>query len=381
MAQHIRHANREQHDRAVVKFTRPDLLWRGQLGPREVPFKDGTRTVGPTVLDVVMRRPAERVSSDEGQGDNEEASCSAVWSMRTAADFMERDPSRRVDLHPFKVGLVSGGRVVDVDDEFVHVEKTSSVSISAYAFRLAVGTLGSVDAAYASIAAKATLAWRADLARSRALFDAVREAPHGRLEETEELAKLRPAGSISDQIETEVLREACVMLGVDPDMHIRRPPGRPGRAAAGDTEQGDFIAVMVVDGVVSAKTIRAIAGIPAQAELSTLAVLKLVALLDALVQGGAEADADLLEAYLDAVAPEWRESVGGASAASAAASDDPYSILGVQRGMPLDEITVVYRRAMQAMHPDKGACPPWFAQAAGAAYRKIKQELAGSSTA
>jgi hypothetical protein len=30
---------------------------------------------------------------------------------------------------------------------------------------------------------------------------------------------------------------------------------------------------------------------------------------------------------------------------------------------------------MQAMHPDKGACPPWFAQVAASAYRHIKDSM------
>jgi len=37
-----------------------------------------------------------------------------------------------------------------------------------------------------------------------------------------------------------------------------------------------------------------------------------------------------------------------------------------------------YRRAMQAMHPDKGARPPWFAQVAANVYRHIKAEMARS---
>jgi len=363
MAQHLRYTDCEKNERAVVKFVRLDLLWRGRLGDLDVPRKDGRRVAGPTILDVIERHASE----DD-----------AYWSLRESRDFLERDPKKRADNeHPFRAGLVSGGKVIDSEGDFVRVEKISSVSIGAYAFRLAVGALGTIGDAHSLIGSKAAAAWTADLARSRALYDAIKAAPGGKLRETPAVAALRPAGSISDQIETDILREACLLMGVDPDLNIRRAPGRPRRAAAGDTESGDFIAVTVTDGVVTAKTIAAIAGIAANTDLSVLTVLKLVALLGTLVQGGAQLDADLLEAYLDAAAPEWREDAGGAAApeGTSTTTDDPWAILGVSRDMSFDDITKAYRRAMQAMHPDKGACPPWFAGVAANAYRHIKQAM------
>jgi hypothetical protein len=366
MAQHVRYADGEKNERAVVKFVRQDLLWRGRIAHLDVPRPDGRRVAGPTILDVIERRLTEA-----GE---------AYWSMRPGRDFLERDRTKRADGHPFRAGLVSGGKMIDIDGDFVRVEKISSVSIGAYAFRLAVGALGSVGDAHAMIGGKAAAAWAADLARSRALYEAIKAAPGGTLQESPAVAALRPAGSISDQIETDILREACLLLGVDPDLSIRRAPGRPRKAAAGDTESGDFIAVTVADGVVTARTLAPIGGIPASTDLSTLTVLKLVALLGTLLQGGAQLDADLLEAYLDAAAPEWREAAGEAggdlSIAGTSASDDPWAILGVSREMSFDDITRAYRRAMQAMHPDKGACPPWFAQVAASAYRHIKESMA-----
>lgn len=165
-----------------------------------------------------------------------------------------------------------------------------------------------------------------------------------------------------------------MLLGVPPDLDIRRPRGRPRRAAAGDVEAGDFIAVQLVDGEVTAKTIAPINGIPSQTDLSTLTLLKLVKLLAVLQEGGAEADADLLEAYLDAAAPEWRDDGAADNEEPGAGSDDPYSILGVTPAMTMEEITKAYRRAMQAIHPDKGACSAWFSQVAAAAYRRIKDQ-------
>jgi hypothetical protein len=372
MAQHIRHTDREKNERAIVKFRREDLLWRGRIADIDVPLQDRERVVGPTILDMLMRH--ETVVDEEAV---------VYWSLREAKSFMEPDRKKRAGaLHPFRAGLVSGGQVLDTGSDFVRVAKQSSVSIGVYAFRLAVAALGSVNDAHNAISTRAAAAWAADLVRSRALYDAIKAAPDGVLIEDATTAALRPAGSVSEQIETDILREACVLLGVDPDLPIKRPQGRPWPSRQGDTdtEAGDFISVTVTDGVVSAKTLASIAGIPAHTDLAVLTVLKLVALLHTLVQGDAQLDADLLEAYLDAAAPQWRETTSGEDATDSSASTaDPYSILGVTPDMTFEDITKAYRRAMQAMHPDKGACPPWFAQMAGHAYRQIKAEMARSN--
>lgn len=370
MAQHIRHADGEKNERAIVKFIREDLLWRGRIAGVDVPLQDGDRLVGPTILDMLMRH--------ETVVDEDEAPV-VYWSLRDAKAFLEPDRKKRGTLHPFRAGLVSGGQVLNIDGDFVRVAKKSSVSIGVYALRLAVGALGSVTEAHNAIGTRAAAAWSADLVRSRALYDAIKAAPDGKLIEDAAIAALRPPGSVSEQIETDILREACVLLGVDPDLNIKRPKGRPWPSRQGDTEAGDFIAVTVTNGVLTAKTLASIAGIPAHTDLAVLTVLKLVALLHTLVEGGAQLDADLLEAYLDAAAPQWRETAAGEGQAdSSTSTDDPYSILGVNRSMTFEDITKAYRRAMQAMHPDKGACPPWFAQMAGNAYRQIKAEKAGS---
>lgn len=374
MAQHIRHADCEKNERAIVRFEREDLLWRGRIAGVDVPLQDGDRVVGPTILDMLMRH--ETVVDED-----EEAV--VYWSLRDPKSFMEPDRKKRAGaLHPFRGGLVSGGRVLDIGDDFVRVAKKSSVSIGVYALRLAVGALGSVNEAHNAIGTRAAAAWSADLVRSRALYDAIKAAPDGKLIEDAAIAALRPAGSVSEQIETDILREACILLGVDPDLPIKRPKGRPWPSRQGDTdtEAGDFIAVTVTNGQVTAKTVASIAGIPAHTDLAVLTVLKLVALLHTLVEGGAQLDADLLEAYLDAAAPQWRETAAGEDQAdSSPSTDDPYSILGVTRDMTFEDITKVYRRAMQAVHPDKGACPPYFAQVAGSAYRRIKADMARSN--
>ncbi len=48
MAQHTRYTDGEKSDRALVRFTREDLLWRGRLAGIEVPVPVGDKLVGPT---------------------------------------------------------------------------------------------------------------------------------------------------------------------------------------------------------------------------------------------------------------------------------------------------------------------------------------------
>jgi len=168
------------------------------------------------------------------------------------------------------------------------------------------------------------------------------------------------------------------LLGVDPDLKIGRPRGRPRRVCARTTEQGDFIAVTLANGKVFARTCAPAAGVAAFTDLAALPVAQLVVLRDALAHGGSAVDVDLLEAYLDAAAPAWRDGPGGAEQIGAGgfAGDDPYEILGVARNAPLEQVTRAYRSAAQALHPDKGHSK-WFAQVLSTAYRKIKDDRQG----
>lgn len=69
----------------------------------------------------------------------------------------------------------------------------------------------------------------------------------------------------------------------------------------------------------------------------------------------------LVEAWLDRVAPGWRETARGASGGSGAASDPAVmdertalAILGLEPGASTEEIQAAYRRLMAKLHPDHG---------------------------
>lgn len=94
--------------------------------------------------------------------------------------------------------------------------------------------------------------------------------------------------------------------------------------------------------------------------LGTLALGELLALLDE-----CRADAQsvtVLEAYLDRMHPDWRDSNTGADGSGTGrhAADgvmtehEALEILGLEAGASRDEIIAAHRRLMQKLHPDRG---------------------------
>ena len=74
-----------------------------------------------------------------------------------------------------------------------------------------------------------------------------------------------------------------------------------------------------------------------------------------------EAAASLLEAYLDRLEPDWRETAGRAAFGDHANSTsdvmteaEAYAILGLSPGAGADEIREAHRRLMMKLHPDHG---------------------------
>ncbi len=91
--------------------------------------------------------------------------------------------------------------------------------------------------------------------------------------------------------------------------------------------------------------------------LKTLSHGDLLSLLRG-VQGDPDS-AGLMEAYLDRVHPDWRETSGARGAQSptvqtAMTADEAYRILGLKSGAAEGEIKAAYRRLMGQLHPDHG---------------------------
>lgn len=398
MSLHVRHIQSEDTPRVQIKFLRYDLLYRhkGPVTSRQGatlklplrPIDKPDYAVGPTVLDMLTRE--EVVITDEKGKEIE----TALWRLRELATLWPEPakigaPSvratktrprvkvREVD-HPFKPSLASGGRVVEAtapDPDFVRIEKLTTITLSPYAMRLTVGMKGDLNIAYEYISSMAAQAWDKDLERSRALFEKVRAAGADGLLETPDVAALRPDASISQQIEARLMREACVWLGVDPDLDCRRGSGRPRTSGTGD--EGQVIAIRIdPQQQLSARVKVDYNGIAADTDLSTLQLIDLVELLGRMRIDRLDHDCDLLEAYLDRVNADWRDAAQEAAAnaaGTAANAHDPYEILGVARTATTEDVRRAWKRTMQQVHPDKGIGKV-FAQMAADAYRAILKE-------
>lgn len=375
--------------RTSVTFVRRDLLWvpADRLRdpytehPVPVPFpKAGPADIpasiyfGPNVLDLVTRGaadPADRGGADPPEG----ASPAVVWQVRPPADFFEAPKKRGMAPHPFKKALCAGGRFLAYRDGFLLVEKRSSVSLSALVYRLALGMHGSADAAARHIGALAAAAWERDLERALTLYTVVRDAG-GVVADAAIPSELRAQATISQEVEAALLRAACRWLGVDPDTPLTRPRGRPG-TRRGTTATGEVIELTLhADGSVTGRLRQTYAGLPEGTPLATLTLAKLAALLVAVRDAALHTDVDLLEAYLEAVDPAWRDRLADDLAVPPSPSgEDPWTLLGLAPGASLDAIKKAYRHTMRVLHPDTSGLSAWFAQRVNDAYRQLLQEV------
>lgn len=434
MAFHARHVLTTPGEvRVQVKFRRTDLLYRHPHALRdphadakcqkaraagvdpatlklEVPglpldVDDGRMLVGPTLLDMLVRsrwrvdalpEPTKNaLLADLAPGQLPEFVI--AWSVRDLNTLWpklgqpQRLAPRRVELvetarpldHPFLASLASGGTPIRgaPSDEWIRVEKLTTCQVGEYVYRTASGVFGGLDQAYETVAAAALAAWDVDIQRALQLWDRVRAAPGEVLVETLAIEALRPICSISQEVERTIMREVCQWLGVDPDLPLKRPRGRP-RSADANADQGRFIRVeLQPDGSVRGRFVEDFEGVTAGTELHNLKLATLVSILGALRLGEHELDHQLLEAWLDAALPDWRERVteedGGAASSS---GSDPYEVLGVSRDAPTEAITAAFRRTMKAVHPDTGGASPWIARHVIDAYKKIREARTAERT-
>ncbi len=98
--------------------------------------------------------------------------------------------------------------------------------------------------------------------------------------------------------------------------------------------------------------------------LDQMALAELVDLLNTCVQQDAQS-AQVLEAFMDRVHPDWRERVqantggsrqgnGGPAATGAMTRDEAFEVLGLEPGVSDEEIKAAYHRLIGNLHPDHG---------------------------
>lgn len=232
---------------------------------------------------------------------------------------------------------------------------------------------GSADEGAKRISSLAVDAWDQDLERCLELHALVAAVGPDGLLETDEVMAFRPASSVSQEVEKQILDEALVWLGVDPREELKRTPGR--RRRVGD--DGDILAVDVDgEGRVYGHLRRAYGGWPAATVLTDIPLPRLVELLGMFRTENLGSDADMLEAYLDAAYPAWREAAADEpTSVVGGAASDPWEVLGIPRGASRDEVVAAYRALMKRVHPDTGGLPPWMSRAVSDAYRMLKDAV------
>lgn len=383
--------------RLTIEFKRRDLLWVSPV-PLANPITGETISlpirlsesvaVSPNVLDLLIRETSEVLldvdftDSDGSKQTTQTKLEKLVWKLRSPLDFFPQTQSQQAEEHPLHKSFCTGGTVVGEQGDFVAIKKRSSISINALVYRLAIGMSGSELAATQYIGELAADAWERDLDRAVKLYNLISIAKEGYVLDEKVPKELKAGASVGQTVETAVLRSACLWLGIDPDTPVRRRQGRP-RSRTSDKEGNPISAGKVIeltlqpDGNVTGRLLISFLGLAENTPLATLTLTKLAEILVALRDGELTDDADLLEAYLEAVDADWRTKI----AEEIGVEDNnntptnPWVVLGLAPGASLEEVKQAYRKTMRVIHPDTSGLPPWYAQIVNDAYRKLLEEL------
>ena len=383
-----------------IKFVRDDLLC--VLGPIAspythetvvVPLAKGDYSIGPTILNMMVRKlvPCGDLPAALRPEGVKQSKKIAVWAFRSPDELWpvpakavrpirenddEEDGEEDVPDHPFVAKFVSGGvGVSGGPDGYQMVRKVSTINISTIIFRQAIRAFGGIGAAYSRIGRLAAESWAVDLERALNLWATI-EAAGGLLVENDDVCALLPQCSVSQAVEFEIGRQVLVSLGEDPDSELSRKPGRPRAAGAGD--QGEYLAMSIVNGSVLGCFQKPYRRIEQGTDLASIDTVSLAVTLGAFRRDGLDVDADMLEAYLDARDQDWRAQVadeaGGAVAPSE--TESPYDVMGVKPDMSMAEINAVLFKLREVLEPLPNSAAYGRVVAAYQAIKTMKKEVA-----
>ena len=372
--------------RTNVTFIREDLLWRTTkpiLDPytgEELILPKGEHKVGKTCYGANILDILERTKIEELNPKDNTPQINTYWQLRDPDQFFAPLKERKDDRYgELLKKYCAGGTVEEVNDNFIVVSKRSSVSVNALVYKLAIGMTGNYAIASRKIGEMAANAWANDLIRAKQTYQAIVKAG-GKLLESE-LTINRATSTISQQVETAILRECCYWLDVDPDEPTKRERGQPRKYTQKDTKWAGKVIELEIkeegeDITITGKIITSFEDLAADTTLSSLTLLRLVYLLASLKEDEELAeDAELLENYLDAVDENWQEKAAAElEEEEEQISDDPRSILDVSPDADFEEIKRQYRQLMKKVHPDTSSLPAWISQKVNQAYSDLTEE-------
>jgi len=399
MAWHNRYINSISNAglRLTVEFKRRDLLWKSHgpvIDPRtgeevSLPLRlSETVVVSPNVLDMLKREIAsvemevEAIAADGTKQTSKQKTEKMVWHLRAPQEFFPKKEGECSEEHILSKSLSTGGTVIGEEKGFIAVNKRSSVSINSLVYRLAVGMRGSEADAVRYIGQLAADAWERDNERAVKLYKLVIKAPKGYVLDEEIPPALKASASIAQTVESAVLWSACLWLGIDPNAPLKRQRGRPKTRSRDEdgnaTNAGEVIELTLQpDETVTGRLIADFQGLVKNTNLATLTLSKLAEILVALRDRELVLDAELLEAYLEAVDPDWRAKIAEEIGLEDNNEEktNPWTVFGLTPGASLGEVKAAYRKIMRQVHPDTSGLPQWYAQTVNDAYRKLLEEL------
>lgn len=373
---------------------RQDLLWKSPqpiLNPHtgeevSLPFRlSETVVVSPNVLDMLKRETATVEIEVEAIGTKQISKRNTeklVWYLRSPPEFFPKKEEECSEEHSLSKSLSTGGTVIGEEGGFIAVNKRSSVSINSLVYRLAIGMTGSEAEAVRYIGQLAADAWERDNERAVKLFKLVVQAKDGYVLDEEVPLELKASASVGQTVESAVLRSACLWLGIDPNAPLKRQRGRPRTRSRDEdgnaTNAGEVIELTLQpDETVTGRLIADFQGLVKNTDLASLTLTKLAEILVALRDRELVLDAELLEAYLEAVNPDWRTKIADEIGLEDNNQEktNSWTVLGLTPGTSLAEVKAAYRKIMRQVHPDTSGLPQWYAQTVNDAYRKLLEEL------
>ncbi|PSB29583.1 J domain-containing protein [Chlorogloea sp. CCALA 695] len=399
MAWHNRYINSISNAglRLTIEFKRRDLLWKSPqpiINPHtgsevSLPLRlSETVSVSPNVLDILKREPAlieieiEMSVLGGTKQTLKQTVEKLVWHLRAPQEFFPKREEECSEEHSLSKSLSTGGTVIGEEGGFIAVNKRSSVSINSLVYRLAVGMKGSDAEATRYIGELAADAWERDNERAVKLYKLVIKAKEGYVLDEEIPKALKASASVGQTVESAVLRSACLWLGIDPNAPLKRQRGRPKTRSRDEednaTNAGEVIELTLqADETVTGRLIADFQGLVKNTNLATLTLSKLAEMLVALRDRELVIDAQLLEAYLEAVDEDWRAKVAQEIGLEDNNEEktNPWTVLGLDPGASIEEVKAAYRKIMRHIHPDTSGMPRWYAQIVNDAYRKIMEEF------